>query len=117
MSDDLLELYWANRTPAQIRTDDEDEAIQNWLASWHGDWAVADNDIVLSALDYTYDYLQAAATISPSLLDRLWPEMWMPGINPEHTQARGLILSIPMWEQSGNMLHDLHSGNNFRLGG
>lgn len=49
--DQLLNLYWADRTPASERQDDEDDAIQSWLAAYHDDWGF-NEEVGLSALDY-----------------------------------------------------------------
>jgi hypothetical protein len=49
-SQDLLSIYWPNRTPAKERTEIEDEAIQSWLAAYNNDWA--EEDVVLSAFIY-----------------------------------------------------------------
>ena len=49
---DLLSLYWPNRTPAKERSDLEDDAIQNWLAAYNSDWETEEDDVVLSALEY-----------------------------------------------------------------
>lgn len=50
---DILDLYWADRTPAHLRTDEEDDVIQGWLAAYNEDWEF-NKDVELFALDYPY---------------------------------------------------------------
>jgi len=47
----LLDLYWPHRTPAKIRSDEEDKIIQNWLAAFVGDFPEP-GDVEFSAFVY-----------------------------------------------------------------
>lgn len=42
--------------------------------------------------------------------DRMFPDMWMPGINLSDNQSYDLQLAIPMWENGGNNLTDVMGG-------
>lgn len=48
--------------------------------------------------------------ITPVLHERMFPDMWFPGINQNSGQNIGLVTAMPMWERTGWIIQDV-SGN------
>lgn len=101
-----------------IKSFDKPQAL-NPLAAFNPDfWQEGQTEPIFQALSwYGYSEVTPVDCLSPALHERLWPDIWNPGINHTHEQARGLVMAMPMWERSGRSLSDLHSGNVFRMGG
>ena len=44
---------------------------------------------------------------TPNIHDRMWPQVWCPGVNYQSEQAIGCLMAIPCWERGGEYLSDV----------
>lgn len=49
---------------------------------------------------------------TPCIDDRMFADIWAPGVNYQHDHARGLVIAMPMWERAGSIIYDLSLNQN-----
>lgn len=47
---------------------------------------------------------------TPDVHDRIWPEIWCPGVNHLSPQAIDCQFALPLWERAGNFVQDVING-------